>query len=402
MLRLTLTRLVATSRITISSSKIITNHHRNFLRNFSSQSNDNIHQSKIPLANINKGEESKRMGIQFTCKVCDHRLQKTFTRQSYEQGVVIIRCDSCSSLHLIADNLGWFKDLTQNGKFKNIAQMLQAKGETIHRVTVTPTTDESILNEEKMTDKTKTVAKMNSNLIKEFNRYREENTELMNRFNELHKQIKKQRINSYEDLQQVNQHAAQTIVKLASNTKPFRLGGRAFGFYGLTSTGKSTIINKLLGYDLSDKDAGKTTKEIQRYEGQNCRLFDIPDKNDDMSYFTMEYIAFWKGLTKILVLITTTITEMTNVFHLLDALNLRYDIVINKFDLVPIEKRQEFKKKINQQICESELQGVDHVWYVSALNPNQCPDWLTLVNSLTYRPENVFNDYDSVDDFFYE
>jgi hypothetical protein len=118
MFRLALTRVAATSRITFSSSKIITHHHRYFLRNFSSQSNDNVEQTRIPLGNINKGEESRRMGIQFRCKVCEHTLQKSFTRQSYEQGVVIIRCDSCSNLHLIADNLGWFKDLTQNGKLK--------------------------------------------------------------------------------------------------------------------------------------------------------------------------------------------------------------------------------------------------------------------------------------------
>ncbi len=118
MFRLALTRLVATSRVTINASKIITNHHRYFLRNLSSQSDDNIVLNKLPLGNINDGVESPRMGIQFRCKVCDHTLQKTFTRQSYENGVVIIRCDSCSNLHLIADNLGWFKDLTQDGKFK--------------------------------------------------------------------------------------------------------------------------------------------------------------------------------------------------------------------------------------------------------------------------------------------
>ncbi|CAF1199128.1 unnamed protein product [Rotaria socialis] len=153
MIRLTLTRLFATSRVVLSSSKTITYHHRNLLRKFSSQSNDNISQSKIPLANINKAVESKRMGIQFTCKVCNHKLHKTFTRQSYEQGVVIIRCDSCSNLHLIADNLGWFKDLTQDGKFKNIAQMLQAKGETIYRVSVAPTNNESISDEKGVTEK---------------------------------------------------------------------------------------------------------------------------------------------------------------------------------------------------------------------------------------------------------
>jgi hypothetical protein len=40
--------------------------------------------------------------------------------------------------------------------FRNIAQMLQAKGETIHRVTVAPTNDESILKEaEESTEKLK-------------------------------------------------------------------------------------------------------------------------------------------------------------------------------------------------------------------------------------------------------
>ncbi|CAF1574337.1 unnamed protein product [Adineta steineri] len=67
MFGLTLTRLESTNRITIHPSKVITHHYRYFLRNISSQSNDNIQQSRIPLANINQGEESKRMGIQFRC-----------------------------------------------------------------------------------------------------------------------------------------------------------------------------------------------------------------------------------------------------------------------------------------------------------------------------------------------
>ncbi|UJR24792.1 hypothetical protein I4U23_006167 [Adineta vaga] len=143
MFRLALTRLVSSTRISFRSSKVLTNYQHSFLRNLTSQSNDTIQQqSRIPLADIHQGEASKRMGIQFRCKVCDHTLQKTFTRQSYEQGIVIIRCDSCTNLHLIADNLGWFKDLTENGKFKNIAQMLQAKGETIHRITAVPTDDQ--------------------------------------------------------------------------------------------------------------------------------------------------------------------------------------------------------------------------------------------------------------------
>ena len=37
--------------------------------------------------------------------------------------------------------------------YRNIAQMLQAKGETIHRISVAPTNDESILKEEQSTEK---------------------------------------------------------------------------------------------------------------------------------------------------------------------------------------------------------------------------------------------------------
>jgi hypothetical protein len=175
MFRLALTRLIATSAMRRNSSKLITHYHRYFLRNLSSQLNDKNLQTKIPLAVVNKGEESKRMGIQFRCKTCEQTLHKTFTRQSYEHGVVIIRCDSCSNLHLIADNLGWFNDITQDGKFKytfflfnkyktkrllflnlfyrNVAQILQAKGETIHRVKVAPTNDDLTLKEEEQIEK---------------------------------------------------------------------------------------------------------------------------------------------------------------------------------------------------------------------------------------------------------
>jgi len=85
------------------------------------------------------------------------------------------------------------------------------------------------------------------------------------------------------------------IFKKFSNTQPFQLGGRAFGFFGVTSTGKSTMINKLIGFDLAETGAGETTQEIQPYDGQGYRLFDIPGRNDDISYFSMEYIAFGKN-----------------------------------------------------------------------------------------------------------
>lgn len=54
------------------------------------------------------GSLEKRLAIQFTCKVCDHRQTKTFTKHAYEKGIVIVECDGCKNRHLIADNLSWF------------------------------------------------------------------------------------------------------------------------------------------------------------------------------------------------------------------------------------------------------------------------------------------------------
>jgi GTP-binding protein EngB required for normal cell division len=158
--------------------------------------------------------------------------------------------------------------------------------------------------------------------------------------------------------------------------------GKNFGFFGLTSTGKSTIINKLIGENVAEVGSYETTKEIQPYNGQGYRLYDIPGRNDDLSYFNMKYIAFWKGLTSRIIVITVTIKEMTTVFRLLDAINLRYDIIVNKFDLVKFEEREKFQNQIKQQIIECKLQGVNHLWFINAENPDEFSDWNNMVDYL--------------------
>ena len=184
-------------------------------------------------------------------------------------------------------------------------------------------------------------------------------------------------------LQRYDQKGAEALVKLATKTDPLQMEGRNIGFFGLTLTGKSTMINKLIGSDLAATGPGETTTQITPYDGSGYRLYDIPGRNDDTSYFSMEYVAFWKGLTARVVLLTTSVREMTNVFRLLDAISLNYDIVVNKFDMVELEEREAFKAKIKQEIAQYGLKGANNIWFVSSQNPRQFPDWVPMVDYLT-------------------
>jgi predicted PolB exonuclease-like 3'-5' exonuclease len=51
-----------------------------------------------------------RFQLIFTCKKCNSRNVAHISKLSYQQGVVIVRCQGCSVKHLIADNLKWFSD----------------------------------------------------------------------------------------------------------------------------------------------------------------------------------------------------------------------------------------------------------------------------------------------------
>ena len=72
----------------------------------------------------------------YTCGVCTKRQSRSFSKQAYHAGVVIIRCEECDNLHLIADNLGWFED-----EKVNIETLAERNNQTVTRLT--PNTEQA-------------------------------------------------------------------------------------------------------------------------------------------------------------------------------------------------------------------------------------------------------------------
>ena len=66
--------------------------------------------------------------MMFTCSVCSTRASRTFSKDAYESGVVLVRCEGCDNLHLIADNYGWFRD-----EKVNIEQIMKEQGKKVFK-----------------------------------------------------------------------------------------------------------------------------------------------------------------------------------------------------------------------------------------------------------------------------
>ena len=173
------------------------------------------------------------------------------------------------------------------------------------------------------------------------------------------------------------------FIELARLTTPMPVEGNNIGLFGSTSTGKSTILNVILAQNLAETGIGETTQEIKAHPRESFTLWDVPGRNDEVSYFSMEYILSFIGLTRRLILIQATVKENSSLMKLLDELDLKYDIVFNKFDKVDEEEQPQVKEQIRNEIQRAGLRQVENVFFVSAKQPKTFPDWMTMVGHLT-------------------
>ena len=174
--------------------------------------------------------------------------------------------------------------------------------------------------------------------------FRQQHNELLERYAKLAAEMKKKKIESFEALAEHDKDSMKIFIELARLTPPMPVEGHNIGLFGSTSTGKSAMLNAILGQNLAETGIGETTQEIKAYPATGYTLWDVPGRNDEVSYFSMEYISFFKGLTRRLILIQATVKENSSLMKLLDELDLKYDIVFNKFDKVDEEEQAVLKE----------------------------------------------------------
>ncbi|CAF2808428.1 unnamed protein product [Rotaria sp. Silwood2] len=206
----------------------------------------------------------------------------------------------------------------------------------------------------------------------------------------LEKRTRRKNVKSFDDISKDEKRREKLLAKLARKTESIKKQGNNIGIFGLTSTGKSTMINSLLGKKLAEIGIGETTKEMTPYHGTRYILWDTPGRNDESAYTNQEYISFIKGLTRRLILIQYTIKEILNLIRLLDDLGLGYDIVVNKFDDIDEDEQAKFRRQIQCEISSLKLKRKKNVFFLSARYPRMFPNWLEMVHYLT---EECF-DYD--------
>lgn len=94
-------------------------------------------QAQVGGGSVPIGKVEPRLQLTFTCTAgperekpeCGERSTHEFSKSAYENGIVLVQCPKCEARHLIADHLGWFKEITKDGKLKTLEDIMKDKGE---------------------------------------------------------------------------------------------------------------------------------------------------------------------------------------------------------------------------------------------------------------------------------
>ena len=182
---------------------------------------------------------------------------------------------------------------------------------------------------------------------------------------------------------EVGGSSLKKIFKLAKKIPPRELHGTNIALFGINGVGKSSLVNAFTNTTAAPVGPTDSTTSITGYQGSTFTIFDLPGLNDDVSYFVQEYISLLKGVSHRVVVVTATVKQMKKLINLFEYLELSYDIVVNKFDLIDVDERPAYQAKIQEEVQLPEWKHLHRLWFISAAQPGHLPDWLPLVDHLT-------------------
>ena len=88
------------------------------------------------------------------------------------------------------------------------------------------------------------------------------------KIDEMKRRIAKMERKAEKDDWKHERRREKTLARLARQAQRDKMPGTNIGVFGQTSTGKSTMINSLVGSRVADVGVGETTKHKKAYKGR--------------------------------------------------------------------------------------------------------------------------------------
>jgi GTP-binding protein EngB required for normal cell division len=201
-------------------------------------------------------------------------------------------------------------------------------------------------------------------------------------------EIESTNITSLDDLERVNKKQFESVVSACEGVVAAPKANTRAGFFGATSSGKSSMINQLAGAeDLCEVGFGHTTLQATEHSvNPFMSFFDMPGKNDDLGYLNVNTVSLLKSMDFIGIVVVATAMEMSSIMRLLVRLRLNFYVIVNQIDnkVSRPEPYAKFQKQIRDEvinICPN-CPHCKGVLFVSAVNP-ALGDWTELVDLIT-------------------
>lgn len=202
-------------------------------------------------------------------------------------------------------------------------------------------------------------------------------------YEDLRNDMKQKMLTPLDVLIDADKETKYIFKNLMKQTGTIEMDGIHIGLFGLRASGKSTLINNLVGKTIADVGSRKSENQIKQYDCKRFTIWDISGSRDEIEYLKPEYMMFFKGLSDRMVIIQVKIKDSWTIIQLFEKLGLDYDIIVNKLDRLDDEEEQKvLKEHIQCEIERFALKHVKHIFWISAKYPYMFSDWLSMVDHI--------------------